>query len=204
MSNAGGMSTVTRYVDMLAGNTTWNPWEPAGAYDALATVTVPSGGAASVEFAGIPTGYKHLQIRGIGRSTAAGTATNSIFMRFNGDTTASNYYAHRLLGENTGTYAQSSQAVAGIDFIGQWPLASSTASAFGAAVIDILDYASTSKNKTTRSLNGAEGNNTSVTDIALSSGVWFNSSTAINTITFLPFNGSNFAEFSQFALFGVK
>ena len=35
-----------------------------GNYDALATVTVPSGGLSSITFAGIPTtGYSHLQIR---------------------------------------------------------------------------------------------------------------------------------------------
>lgn len=173
-------------------------------YESIATITVGAGGSATADFTSIPSTYKHLQIRAIGRSGEAGTSTNSIYMRFNGDTTAANYYAHRLLGENTGVYAQSSQAVSGIDFIGQWPLASSTASAFGAAIIDILDYSSTTKNKTTRSLNGAEGNNTSVTDISLSSGVWFNSSTAVNRITLVPFNGSSFPQFSSFALYGIK
>lgn len=175
-----------------------------GAYEAIATITVGVGGVATADFTSIPSTYKHLQIRAMGRSGEAGSSTNAIYMRFNNDTTSSNYYAHRLLGENTGVYAQSSQAISGMDFIGQWPLASSTASAFGVAIIDILDYASTSKNKTIRSLNGAEGNNTSVCDISLSSGVWFNSSTAVNRITLVPFNGSSFSQYSTFALYGIK
>jgi hypothetical protein len=34
------------------------PWSPEGAHDALATVTL-SASAASITFAGIPSGYKH-------------------------------------------------------------------------------------------------------------------------------------------------
>lgn len=63
MSNAGGMSTVTRYTDMLAGNSFWNPWSPSTDYDSIATTTVGAGGAASITFSSIPSTYQHLQIR---------------------------------------------------------------------------------------------------------------------------------------------
>jgi hypothetical protein len=33
-----------------------------GSYDALAAITVPSGGLSSISFAGIPTGYRQLQL----------------------------------------------------------------------------------------------------------------------------------------------
>jgi len=95
MSNAGGMSTITRYVDMLAGNTTWSPWEPAGAYDALATVTVGSTAVSDITFTGIPTGYKHLQIRGILLSSSG---QNNLSLRCNSDT-AANYSSHQLQGD---------------------------------------------------------------------------------------------------------
>ena len=69
---------------------------PQGAYDALATVTVPSGGVASIEFAGIPTGYKHLQLRLLTRTNRADT-NDFMTIRFNGDS-GSNYAYHSLYG----------------------------------------------------------------------------------------------------------
>ena len=48
-----------------------------GSYDALATVTVPSGGVSSITFSAIPqTGYSHLQLRTMVRSSDATSLTN--------------------------------------------------------------------------------------------------------------------------------
>lgn len=193
MSNAGGFKSLTRYYDMLAGNTTWNPWEPQGAYDALATVTVPSGGAASVTFAGIPTGYKHLQIRGMLLTSGA---TNPTY-QFNGDT-AGNYSGHHLWGYGTGVAANNQGPSTSTVYFNYNPSASYP-SAF---VMDILDYASVTKNKTTRILAGSNTNG-GTDEIAMWSGLWMNSSTAINSITLFG-NGANFTQYSSFALYGVK
>ncbi len=75
-------------------------WEPQGAYDALATVT-PSGSTGTITFAGIPSTYKHLQIRAIGRSDYAGSNVQ-LAMRFNSDT-AANYSTHNLIGVGSGS-----------------------------------------------------------------------------------------------------
>jgi hypothetical protein len=208
MSNAGGMATVTRYTDMLAGNTTWNPWEPDGAYDALATVTVPSGGVASINFAGIPNTYKHLQIRGIAQDNRATYNTSSLMMRFNGDT-AANYSDHYLQASWTAgaTTAQAGADVnnTGISWIAQITSTVAT-NVFGAFVIDVLDYADTTKFKTARSLSGADAN----AEVAgfrpvprLTSGNWRNTG-AINSITFIPEFGTTISQYSQFSLYGVK
>jgi hypothetical protein len=191
MSNAGGMSTVTRYVDMLAGNTTWSPWEPAGAYDALATVTVPSGGAASVTFAGIPTEYKHLQVRYIARATSGGSA--NFTMTYNGDT-ASNYAWHALFG-NGATASAAAGSPQPYVLAGE---ISSVANTFSTGVIDILDYANTNKFKTMRDLNGADYNGSGFA--ILYSGLW-RSTAAINQVSF---GSATFAQHSTFALYGVK
>jgi hypothetical protein len=198
MSNAGGMSTITRYTDMLAGNTTWNPWEPQGAYDALSTVTVPSGGVASITFAGIPQGYKHLQVRVMTRSTASGGEDFSS-LRLNGDS-GSSYYWHFLFGN--GASANASNPGASSTFIYPYAIPASgfLANSFGVQVIDILDYSSTSKNTTVRTVAGYDDNSTGGR-IALTSGAWFNAS-AVNSLTFTC--GGNFAQHSQFTLYGVK
>jgi hypothetical protein len=195
MSNAGGMSTVTRYVDMLAGNTVWNPWEPAGAYDALASVTVPSGGAASVEFAGIPTGYKHLQIR----ASYKCASNNWIYARVNSDATHTNYITHYLEGSGSAASAASQQTtnITGLAMnYGQ----SNSANIFDVSIMDILDYANTNKNKVSRSLRGCDNNGSGY--VGLQSALWMNTA-AINNLT-IYVQGSSFNQYSHFALYGVK
>jgi hypothetical protein len=174
-------------------------------YESIATVTVGSGGASSVSFTSIPSTYQHLQVRAIGRLTVAGTSTGNISTKYNNDSTAANYTSHRILGENGSVYAQSQVGYSpdiGIAYDAQWPNTSATASVFGVMVLDILDYANTSKYKTTRSLNGADGNNTSVSDVGLASGLYLSTS-AINRIDFAPFT-NGFAQYTQFALYGIK
>ena len=202
MSNAGGMSTITRYTDMLAGNTTWNTWEPQGAYDALSTVTVPSGGVASVTFAGIPNTYKNLQIRYIVRSTRA-DAYGYFGMRFNSDSSAV-YSSHNLYGTGSAAAANAVTSQTSIPSL-QIPGANAAANIFSVGIIDLLDYQNTNKNKTARILYGDDRNGTGAGGqgyVYFTSGLWQNLS-AINSITFTDeFN--SLAQNSQFTLYGVK
>ena len=114
---------------------------PVSAYDSLATVTVPSGGLASLTFAGIPTGYSHLQLRINARSTS--TSANGIVLgvRFNEDT-GSNYSIHSLSGyqgisggvEALGTANTNQMYGAVLSADGN------AASIFSSTVLDVLDY----------------------------------------------------------------
>jgi len=196
MSNAGGMATVTRYTDMLAGNTTWNPWSPDGAYDALATVTVPSGGLSSITFAGIPSTYKHLQVRGIVRPT---TNNAEIRLTLNSDSSAI-YARHRLIGNGSSIDATGTASQTSIGIFDANGLQTGTASVFGALIIDLLDYASTSKYKTIRVLSGNDNNGSG--QVGLSSGLWQNTNAVTNLS--MVMNTGNVAEFSQFSLYGVR
>ena len=69
-------------------------------------------------------------------------------------------------------------------------------------VIDILDYANVNKYKTTRTLGGAELNQAS-SEIVFQSGLW-RSTNAITSIGFTEATGSNFEQYTQFALYGIK
>lgn len=178
---------------------------PVGSFDALASVTVPSGGISTVTFAGIPAGYEHLQIRyNIKGTGSLGGYPGSCYLALNGDTTDGNYTNHRLVGD--GSNASSGAAVGNRGNImltsgtnGSW----SNTSLFQAGVIDILDYASTTKNKTLRALNGGDANGSG--QVLLVSGVWLNTS-AITSISFVadPTYIVNFAQNSRIALYGVK
>ena len=176
---------------------------PTGSYDALATYTVPSGGVSSITFAGLPTGgqYTHLQIRYIARDVSGTNDGNSAVLRFNSDS-GSNYVRHYMLGDGSTIPVGAVQNLTGIDG-GLVQGGGGTASCYSAGVIDILDFASSSKYKTVRSLSGNNTNSGSAVNyVEFESGLWLNSS-AINSIV-VSCNGGNLAQFSQFSLYGVK
>ena len=174
------------------------PFILQGNYDALATVTVPSGGVSSITFSGIPqTGYAHLQVRGIGRTGRSSTEDN-LRVTFNSDT-GNNYSWHNLAGYGTGVEANGFANQPGM-YQGWITAANDGAGIFGTAIIDILDYSNTTKNKTSRSLTGYDWNGGG--QMILASGSWMNTS-AINSITLTPVF-SSFNQYSQFALYGVK
>lgn len=168
---------------------------PEGAYDALSTVSL-STATASVTFSGIPSGYKHLQIRGIARTTRSATADGLRF-EFNGDT-STNYYSHSLYGAGSslGAYASANK-------IESWVVGGNTAGSniFGAFVTDILDYSNVSKNTTVRTITGMDNNGDG--QIALNSGLWINTN-AISSIRLFSDSAANFMTYSSFALYGVK
>jgi len=198
MSNAGGFKSLVRYYDMLAGNTTWNPWSPTGAYDALATTTVGSGGAASVTFSGIPSTYKHLQIRSLARDNSASGTVTYFKVNFNSDS-GSNYTYHRLGGDGSSAFSDSGSSIT--TTYANFALAnSSTTQIMGASIIDVLDYANVAKYKTIRTLAGADQNGSG--RVGLSSGLWMSTS-AVTSITLVADSGT-FGQYSQFALYGVK
>jgi hypothetical protein len=74
---------------------------------------------------------------------------------------------------------------------------------FSAVILDILDYSLTTKNKATRALMGYEINAASNTyNLNYHSGLWMSTS-AITQIDLFPDTG-NFAQYTQFALYGIK
>jgi hypothetical protein len=166
-------------------------------YESIATVTVGSGGASNVEFTSIPATYTHLQIRGIARTDRSATG-DWLEIQLNSDT-ASNYNDHYLAG-NGASASAGYQATTYME-INRFPAASSTASIFGVAVTDILDYANTNKYKTIRTLSGNDQNGSG--EIHLASGLWRNTS-AITSVKILPGAGSNLVQYTQFALYGIK
>lgn len=190
-SNAGGFTTKTRYPDMLAGNTVWNPYSPTGSYDSLASVTVPSGGTASITFSGIPSTYTHLELR----YSWADTSGAEIAVQFNGDTTAGNYYRHYLQGSGASAAAGSSNNYTFGGYYG------GAANQFNGSVMNILDYTNTNKYKTVRTLWGYDSNGSGY--VGLTSGLWSNTA-AINSITFTTNGSGVFSQYSSFALYGVK
>jgi len=171
-------------------------------YESIATVTVGAGGSSTISFTSIPSTYKHLQIRGIVKSGRAADNAN-IYMGFNNDTTTGNYYGHYLYGDGSTAGAGGKIGSSTNNVI--WATGTNSSSLILTSfVIDILDYASTSKNKTTRVLQGYDQNGDG--RITLISGLWMNNSTAISSIQFTEATGASpaFSQYSSFALYGIK
>lgn len=170
----------------------------AGDFESIASVSVTGATAANVEFTSIPATYTHLQVRALGRTDRAANG-DFINIQMNGVTT-STYALHELIGDGSSASAGngvSQTATATQRFAG----ANATASVFGGFVLDILDYANTNKNKTIRGLGGTDNNGNGI--VSLTSGV-FLSTNAITSLKFLPGLGSNFVQYTHFALYGIK
>lgn len=100
------MSLTLARLGIVAGSF---PIAVGGDFESIATVTVGSGGASSIEFTSIPGTYQHLQIRGIARTARTGATPKreAVYIQFNGDT-GTNYAYHNLFG--TGAAAQAGAA----------------------------------------------------------------------------------------------
>ena len=170
-------------------------------YESIATIS-GTGSSGTITFSSIPSTFKHLQIRGIARDDRA-LSYDIIKMQFNSDT-GSNYAYHTLTGDgstasaNGGasqTYVYASNISAG---------GNTLTNTMGVFIVDILDYASTTKYKTTRGLAGMDQNFTSsgTQQIRIESGLWMSTS-AITSISLITGSG-NFTTSSTFALYGIK
>lgn len=174
---------------VLAGN------DPilSGAYESIATVAL-SGNQTVISFTSIPSTYQHLQLRITARSSVSDWAS----IKFNSDSTGSNYRWHLLYGDGSSTGASNGtgNSLGVLTFLGN-------SSNVSNAVIDILDYKSSVKHKTVRSLGGYDGNGSS--QVNFISNLWFPSSVASISQIDIQLNSSGtFQQYSHFALYGIR
>jgi len=171
-------------------------------FDSIASAT-GTGSSGVITFSSIPATYKHLQIRGIAKDTySAGAFELPTRVRFNSDT-GNNYTMHNLNVNGTTATAQgeATGTNAFFKFRGSNLSSDATYANMNAvSILDIIDYADTSKYKTARGFSGSDRNGAG--NIFLISGLWLSTS-AISTIT-LTADGTNWTTSTTFALYGIK
>lgn len=168
----------------------------ASSYESIATAT-GTGSSGTITFSSIPSTYTHLQVRILGRSDTA-AVTQTAVLTLNNDTGA-NYAYHTLLGDGTIVSAAGTASASNIPRI--YSVGNNaTASVMSVGIIDIHDYASTTKNKTVRIWTGDDRNGSGRT--ALSSGLW-QSTTAVSRLDIITAAG-NWTTATKFALYGIK
>lgn len=189
------MTTKSWYRSMLAGNDAFNP----GSYDLISTA-YGTGSSASITFdvSSLASTYKHLQIRAVTRFSL--TSTTAYYLRFNGVSTGTAYADHRLLGNPSvpNVLSQNSTSNDRIEIKNSMATSGYASGEHQPAIIDILDFGSSSKNKTARYFSGG----TSDGRVAFGSGLW--ASTAAITSINLSFYEGAFTTSSRFSLYGIK
>ena len=165
-------------------------------YKAIATVTVGSGGASSIEFTSIAATYTDLCILLCARSNRS-AVSDPVNLEFNGSTTSD---TSRYL-EGDGSSASSGDAGGTQTEIARVPGASATSSTFGNALIYVPNYAG-SNNKSSSGDSVTENNATSAY-AKLSAGLWSNTS-AITSVKLISQTGNSFVQYSTATLYGIK
>lgn len=203
LSNSGIKTGVLKYDSMLAGNAAYTPV----AFESIATLT-GNGSATQLNFTSIPSTYKHLQIRGIYKDTSTTdySPTSGVCLRMTcnniGTTNYDNHYLYATMAVTA--VANSAISEGQVYFRGAYmPSGASFTNYYCAFVIDIDDYASTSKNKTIRSLIGSAGNAGGSNRITGLESAAFKSTNAITSLEFYC-GATAFASGTSIELYGIK
>jgi len=178
-----GIVNSAKYQNALVGNAAFDP-----ASDFLIQEQVLTSTATSVTFSSIPQTYKHLQIRMVSRVDTYSNAA----LRFNADSGTN--YANHYLRANGSAVASSATTGASSLVFGETTTSGDVSGNFAPFIIDILDYASSSKNKVTKTLSG-----NSPSFVQMRSGLWL-STAAITQVTIL--GNPNWQIGSRFSLYG--
>jgi len=164
----------------------------ATTYQLISSVTVGSGGAASMSFTSISATYTDLLLVWSGRTNKSDISDNAD-ISFNGSTAN---FSGRYLEANgsttgSGTYGR---------FIGVDVAANATANTFSNNMVYISNYAGS--NYKPFSADSAQENNQTAAQITLNAGLW-SQGTAITSVTITPSVGS-FVQYSTAYLYGIS
>jgi hypothetical protein len=173
--------------------------KPFGSFESIATVTLTSP-QSILSFSSIPQTYKHLQLRGLFRSTYAATGAGG-YIDFNGQS-SSTYRSHVIYANTTVVGTYDSGALSFGMYWGTDTAAQSAANLFGVQICDILDYTSTVKNKVIRNFSGKDGNSGD-SNISLTSGLWVDQ-TAISSLNIKFGGAAQWDAGTTVALYGIK
>lgn len=172
----------------------------AAAYELISTTILASDQSEFI-FSAIPGTYKHLQVRIHGWSTGGNGYPDYWRINLNSDGGGGQYSSHQLKGDGS--------SVTSLGYTGQASMRNVLvmgdnpgANRYGAAIVDLLDYASTSKYKTVRAFSGAPFQS-SLPTVMLSSGLWF-SGAAVSSISFTAMGGPSIAAPTRFSIYGIK
>ena len=177
----------------------WGALVASGSFESIATA-VGTGSSETITFTSIPSTYKHLQIRAYcGKVGTAGLAS----LEFNNDSSAI-YATHRIIADGfSGVIAQGHTGRTNT-FYSIYTGGNGVSNALSGSIIDIIDYASTTKNKTVRSFTGLDTNNGADSGSLYLTSALYPSTSAITSIKIISSGGISWSSTSVFSLYGIK
>jgi hypothetical protein len=166
----------------------------ASTYEKIASVTVGAGGASTVVFSAIPQTYTDLRLVISNRLTGSNA---TVYMRFNSDTTQTNYHRQVLGGTGSSAFAYLINDMGAGGFA---TTPSETAGVFGSTSYYIPNY--TSSNIKNYSVDSANENNGSAVTLGFIGGRW-SGTVGITGITIYPGDSSNWVQYTKATLYGI-
>lgn len=190
-ASQSSLSNDVKYRNMGAANV------PSNEY--LIQTAIVNGSSTLIEFNNLAQFhgvYRHLKLVVSTRNTA-NVGTGALLTRFNGDS-GNNYTYHALRSYNGNI---TSEAVSPYNSIlTSWnPHGGTNGGNFGVCEADILDWSSSTKFKTVRSLTGAISYANIISQF---SGAWLNVA-PITSIQIVAEDGNPFTDKSRYSLYGV-
>jgi len=174
----------------------------ATTYEAIATVTVGSGGAANIEFTSIPATYTDLKVVYSLRTNLSGGPYyfDDLALRVNGDTGSN--YSRLSLRTRDGVISSVKTSPTSFMDIYSANAANSTTNTFANGEFYIPNYAGS--NYKSLSSDGYSENN-SANDVygGFTAGLW-SSTSAITSLLIYSQNSANFVQYSTATLYGIK
>jgi hypothetical protein len=161
----------------------------------IASVTVGSGGATTMNFTSIPSSYTDLCLKISARVDSGLTYSNAV-VSFNGSTTG---YSNIRLNGNGSTTSGSTITGAPYLYVGEVNGNTSTSNTFGNLEVYIPNY--TSSNNKSASSDGVTENNATQAFAMLHANLWANSA-AITSIS-IGQTHTTFLEYSTATLYGI-
>ena len=193
-SNTAGRLAIGTANQLLRVNSGATAVEWASVGRVLISQQTPTG--TSVSWTSIPATYNNLYIELVARSDRSGQVVEDLYIYFNNDTTAANYFQGRITSGDTTVGANESDAplLPGI------AAANAPASECGYNKIWIPQYAGTTFNKTAIAIGFKRSATGTLNQMV--AGISWESTTAINRVDIVTVNSSNFVSGSTFRLYG--
>lgn len=169
-------------------------------FKALATTTVGSGGASSITFSSIPSGYTDLVVLASFRHDQT---IGDFRVRFNGDT-GSNYSRRWLQGDGSNASSNNASGNDGFYWNAVSDRSNYTANTFSNFQMYIPNY--TSSNYKSVSVDTVIENNATAAVMWMVASLW-SSTSAITSITLEPNDGgtaANLVQYSKATLYGIR